>query len=557
MHAATLTRRMFWGQSPKRVVNLCFLVVLICSALFTWRELIVLQHAYATSQRNGLENVAIGLDRHLQFSLDKLLFYRNAMQLALAQPLNTDISRQMLADFEAQRDEHTWQLLGNNHRSMPMNGVSDAFVNQSKLLHRDESRLAGELSAALEFGYLMHLSGGGGGGNGELQQSSWYTSRAGFFIASDIAPGAPALLPAYYHQVTRPWFFEQSPENNRTRGVVWFYLYDPVRNVQTLTASVPLDYQHYWYGVVAMDFPVATINRYLQQIVDDADKGEVYLFDSRFRAIASSQDAPAADTLFDSVDMARLAGEVEKSSQGGMRFDTRYVSWQKLNNFSGVLISVHSIEQSMQAEFGTITVVLMAFWTLFLAMLLVSWLMIRRMVDKMTQLQNKLTWQAWYDPLTRLYNRGAFFERAQVLVETAEKHHAPYSLIQFDLDHFKSINDRYGHQAGDRVLRHAGTLLAALLREGDIAGRVGGEEFCVLLPNTELSEATQFAERVRARLNAREILLSPTTSLRFSASFGVSSSAEAGIYAFEKLQAIADDRLYKAKQGGRNQVRAD
>jgi diguanylate cyclase (GGDEF)-like protein len=108
------------------------------------------------------------------------------------------------------------------------------------------------------------------------------------------------------------------------------------------------------------------------------------------------------------------------------------------------------------------------------------------MVSNMFQLQHTLQWQAWYDPLTRLNNRGALFERAQVLTTECAAQNLPLSVIQIDLDHFKRVNDRFGHQAGDLVLSYAAGLIGKSIREQDVAGRVGGEEFCVLLPGRRL-----------------------------------------------------------------------
>ncbi|SUH36692.1 diguanylate cyclase [Salmonella enterica subsp. enterica] len=88
----------------------------------------------------------------------------------------------------------------------------------------------------------------------------------------------------------------------------------------------------------------------------------------------------------------------------------------------------------------------------FTAMLLISWGVIRHMVKNMFVLQNSLQWQAWHDPLTRLYNRGALFEKASRLAKRYRGSPQPFSVIQLDLDYFKSVNDRFGHQAGDRVL---------------------------------------------------------------------------------------------------------
>lgn len=103
------------------------------------------------------------------------------------------------------------------------------------------------------------------------------------------------------------------------------------------------------------------------------------------------------------------------------------------------------------------------------------------MVSNMFVLQSSLQWQAWHDTLTRLYNRGALFEKARPLAKMCQTHKHPFSVIQVDLDHFKAINDRFGHRAGDRVLSHAAGLISRSLRPQYVAGRVGGEEFCVIL----------------------------------------------------------------------------
>ena len=109
----------------------------------------------------------------------------------------------------------------------------------------------------------------------------------------------------------------------------------------------------------------------------------------------------------------------------------------------------------MRGDFGSISIVLALLWALFTAMLLISWLVIRRMVSNMYSMQNSLQWQARHDPLTRLNNRGSLFDQAKILAKQCEQQSLPFSVIQIDLDCFKSINDRFGHQAGDKVLSHA------------------------------------------------------------------------------------------------------
>jgi diguanylate cyclase (GGDEF)-like protein len=131
------------------------------------------------------------------------------------------------------------------------------------------------------------------------------------------------------------------------------------------------------------------------------------------------------------------------------------------------------------------------------------------------------------------------------------RHGAPVSLIMMDLDHFKSINDRYGHEVGDRALREAALHAKAELRDGDMLGRMGGEEFLVLLPMTNLEAATNLAERLRLSLAAVG-LVEGVQIIRIPASLGVAELRDD-----EDATAWlrrADDGLYKAKAAGRNRV---
>lgn len=176
------------------------------------------------------------------------------------------------------------------------------------------------------------------------------------------------------------------------------------------------------------------------------------------------------------------------------------------------------------------------------------------MVRNMSALQGSLQWQAWHDGLTRLYNRSTLFDLAAKAARKCELQGESLSVIQLDLDYFKGINDRFGHQSGDRVLSHVSSTIASQIRRSDLAGRVGGEEFCLVMPGASRKDACVMAERIRAKINNREMLIGKGITLRISASLGVSSSDEKGVYDIEHLQSVADGRLYLAKQNGRNQV---
>ncbi len=165
----------------------------------------------------------------------------------------------------------------------------------------------------------------------------------------------------------------------------------------------------------------------------------------------------------------------------------------------------------------------------------------------MEQLNHLVT----FDQLTGAYSRRYFMEELDRQVALHARHGAPVSLIMMDLDHFKSINDRYGHEVGDRALREAALHAKAELRDGDMLGRVGGEEFLVLLPMTNLEAATSLAERLRLSLAAVG-LVEGVQIIRIPASLGVAELRDD-----EDATAWlrrADDGLYKAKAAGRNRV---
>lgn len=552
-----VVRRSFlqWLQkrsNPGLIVNSCFLVVLIFSTLLTWREVVVLEEAYISSQRNHLETVASSLDRQLQFGVDKALFFRNSMRDALQKPLAFDVLHQAVDRFDLLRNRPAWQLAVDKERTLPINGVSDAFVEKTVLLNRDDERIRNEISAALEVGYLLRLASS----TVQNEERIIYISRAGFYLSTDTPAYSDDIITRYYHLVTQPWFTQQSERNNRARAVRWFISTASswTGNERMITASIPIYYEHYWYGVVAMDFSFSTMKRLLADATDDHAEGEYQLYDSRLNLIASSESPASLINRFDEREMAQIAHAIESDTEGGVRLGSRFISWERLDHFDGVVLRVHTLHEGVQGDFGSISIVLALLWALFTAMLLISWLVIRRMVSNMYALQSSLQWQAWHDPLTRLNNRGALFERARKLAQQCQQQSLPFSVIQIDLDHFKSINDRFGHQAGDKVLSHAAGIIASGLRENDVAGRVGGEEFCVVLPGVALPEASVVAERIRARIDSKEILVKKSTTLRITASFGVSCAHEKGNYNFEQLQSIADTRMYLAKQGGRNQV---
>lgn len=173
-----------------------------------------------------------------------------------------------------------------------------------------------------------------------------------------------------------------------------------------------------------------------------------------------------------------------------------------------------------------------------------------------SELQNKqreLERATRQDGLTGLFNRNTFVELTHRELDRAQRQGSPTTILLLDLDHFKLVNDTWGHPAGDAVLRHVAALAATTVRSTDLVGRLGGEEFIVLLPNTSVQAARQLAEKLRQRIASSPVqwgqLMIPITT-----SLGLAGTTAQEKQDFDTLYSDADKALYLAKQQGRNRV---
>jgi diguanylate cyclase (GGDEF)-like protein len=180
-----------------------------------------------------------------------------------------------------------------------------------------------------------------------------------------------------------------------------------------------------------------------------------------------------------------------------------------------------------------------------------------RLLDLHRQLEEKnrlLEHFALTDPLTGLPNRRAIEAWAAHELPAAVRHGFAFWVVAIDLDHFKGVNDTYGHEAGDTVLKAFGEILRSCTRSSDISGRTGGEEFLHVIAHSERSHIPMIVERTRAKLAARTFVFGGAV-VRVTASFGVAGFTGRGDAAtFTELVGRADRALYAAKQNGRNRI---
>ncbi|MET0106554.1 MAG: diguanylate cyclase [Sedimenticola sp.] len=178
---------------------------------------------------------------------------------------------------------------------------------------------------------------------------------------------------------------------------------------------------------------------------------------------------------------------------------------------------------------------------------------IDRDITERKRMEDKLLHMATHDTLTKLFNRQAFLHCIEAEVYRAERYHNPLTLMLLDIDHFKRVNDSFGHGAGDEVLSRFAEILDHSVRKSDFVARYGGEEFTAILPETTIEEARELADRLRTQLFDCPFLMSDADELHLSASIGIAAYPQHADN-WEALIEAADAAMYAAKRAGRNRV---
>ena len=168
--------------------------------------------------------------------------------------------------------------------------------------------------------------------------------------------------------------------------------------------------------------------------------------------------------------------------------------------------------------------------------------------------EDQLEALALRDPLTELFNSRYLWARMDEQWATGRRENSVSSLVLFDLDFFKKVNDRYGHPVGDELLKHVGQILQHAARRGDTVARIGGEEFVFFLPNTSATNAAAIAERIRNMISLTTMTTHRKQQIKITISAGIASTGDYTAITPQVLYAQADKALYRAKEGGRNRV---
>lgn len=217
---------------------------------------------------------------------------------------------------------------------------------------------------------------------------------------------------------------------------------------------------------------------------------------------------------------------------------------------AGSVLIVSVLDLALIGSISKVDVLIGAITPAILAYFLMG--MFISLLERLRATENELKQLANEDYLTGLYNRRRFLELAEIEWNRAKRLQYPLTLLMVDVDHFKLLNDQYGHAAGDDGLQHLARILRQEVRQYDIVGRYGGEEFAILLPGTGAVAGQRIAERIRSRLSA-SMFCPNDTQIRMTVSIGLVEKTD-DCTGLANLLTIADQAMYQAKENGRNQV---
>lgn len=284
----------------------------------------------------------------------------------------------------------------------------------------------------------------------------------------------------------------------------------------------------------------------------DVDSGDMRWSDETFRILGYEPQAltPSRDLFFQVIhpdDRAKVAAHIAQARKDGA-FDLEYriiLADSRVRVVHGLGEVVATAADRPPRMIGTIREMAAPGANELLGV-------IQDITDR-KQLEWRLVQEAHTDALTGCANRRHFLEVARQELARIRRYGGELSVFMLDLDHFKAVNDRYGHHVGDLVLQRFVQVCRATLREEDVVGRLGGEEFAVLLPQTGQEEALEVAERLRRAVATTEVPLEGQAPVRFTTSVGVATVApdDAGM---DQVLGRADQAVYAAKKAGRNQV---
>lgn len=360
---------------------------------------------------------------------------------------------------------------------------------------------------------------------------SYYTSKRGFIVLS------PKVTESEFHMTQeaydKPFWGIATPARNPEKTTVISHVYEDAAGQGLMVSiSTPVYHHDEFRGVVSLDVGLG----YLKEVLRSGNLG----MDDNLALVSKEGQIALASEQFSVSDFV-ITGLASKRQHQIMWEGSDVVMLS-----SPIKDKFHVVYQLSSIEFVRLVLIESLVSAVIASMLiLVIWLVIR-----LRGALSRVTTLAQRDGLTSLLNRITLHHFSKSTAQECQASNTPMSVLMLDIDHFKTVNDQFGHHVGDEGIRHVAKILLDSTRKNDITGRYGGEEFVVVMPSVDLERASNLAERIRRMVENTPFSEGKTITV----SIGVSDSGSTECYCFDTLFQKADMALYRAKQEGRNRT---
>lgn len=519
-----------------RVIHLVFIFVFALTTVLFWQQGQLFSHGYRTSQLSHLESVIARIESKAQYKIDNLRYLKRIFIEAMDDPLFPGAAIVPSEIDDGSGENRLW--VG----SLPLPNI---ITEDSAFPGQDAFEVRQELYALRKIQSLFPLASGGN----ELTADLYYISREGEFIVSLSQEVNSLLISSYNPHEEQGSFVLASPLLNPQREPFWTRQNIAQSNDTLINGAIPVDYRGEWIGLLGIAFDNDAVQKFLASSLPENTQSAYQLYDEQLKPLTGVV-GDVNHFQLSAKQLETIRHTLEVSSRGTLRDGTVFITFGKVVGTHSVVISTQTLSQGLHEDFGRFSILLVVMWVIFVLFLWGSHNVICRLVRNMGNLQREMQHHALHDDLTGALNRRGFFARTSQI----SPNYVDYTIVQLDLDHFKKVNDVYGHLVGDNVLVHATRRIQRAIRSQDILGRIGGEEFCIYLPNSDLKAGIMVATRIKWELESSALVLEDGTQLPITASLGIASHSEHPESSLDQIQALADMRMYTAKERGRNQV---
>ncbi|MFJ4290876.1 diguanylate cyclase [Cupriavidus sp. NPDC089707] len=549
----------WWGfavRFPHRIVLVSFGIAIVLLLLILFRGLLQARDRDIESLQQTQRMRVQAIDALLNLEAERLRSLRNyaehLLRLQQIGPLHPDAD--LLQAFE-RRHAETWTLPSDGDAAVI--GVGEAQVKGLDGFARNDAELMQGLDVARAMSHLLGATPAGS----TLQRRMTYVSRNGF-VVSRPSIGEGQVLAMLRRHAAAAYFRDSASCAGRNRMPTWALAEaSDGSGDQSLFLSLPVCLDQLFRGVVVSEIARRSLDDLLGSTPRDGVRS--FLVDRDGGLVgASARNVSRGETLagvlgegLETGTMARLfdadAGILQPSDGSRLIF-------RRLADSDLVMIGVVSTREVILRSAARLSGAVGAGAAALALLLCLTLMVVHTLFGHYLARGEALRALAETDALTGLANRRVFTARFALEYAHGAREQMPIALIMLDIDHFKRINDHWGHASGDIVLRQVAQVLRTRVRSVDLAARLGGEEFAILLPRTGAADAAAVAEQLRQAMG--ELSCEPAAdatakgNIRFTASFGVAQIVPDGTNDLDSLVLVADQRLYAAKSGGRNRV---